>query len=390
MASSLDAQQDSTRLEDLMKKDIFKKSKPAPKEPVTKPAPAEKELPVDNLLPPAKSGVVEPTDKSDFDARATDEAIPDIPKVPEIPDMPNANLKPSRNSSPTRIALQRDQFNKRVVPITMSRKDRVQKRRKPLNMLPENASVTGRLGKLRKASDGWYVVDYVSSPELRPLASQRLLPCRNLQSAVDIFKKDPNTVFGIYGQATTFNNTPYLMLRRITLPDDTEKTSSSLDLDIGEDKENSQEAAAVSDKPANEGGETGSIISELLDENQGAGVTTAFAPKHSAKENIKSVAPAGKAPLSRGREHLVIDRIARIIKPADSKWFEAHFESDNTLREPPYFILPNSKLGEAIRINSKLGRSNTKFRISGEVTYFQGKRYLLITKVFVQRNMRQF
>ena len=61
----------------------------------------------------------------------------------------------------------------------------------------------------------------------------------------------------------------------------------------------------------------------------------------------------------------------------------ARFESDNTLADEPIRLLPCKLLQKAKRRGGRL-------RISGEITRYQGRRYLLLRKVLPERRMGQF
>jgi hypothetical protein len=77
---------------------------------------------------------------------------------------------------------------------------------------------------------------------------------------------------------------------------------------------------------------------------------------------------------------LITDKIARLTKTDDGKAWEVTFESDGqVLQDPPMRVLPNKNL---TRITNALMTSNAdlRFRVSGEVTEFDNRNYLLIQK----------
>jgi hypothetical protein len=82
------------------------------------------------------------------------------------------------------------------------------------------------------------------------------------------------------------------------------------------------------------------------------------------------------------------DRTGRLTKTADGQ-FEFSFDSDGkALQDPPVIILPNLKLMQmenAVNASSR----DLKFRISGQVTEYKGRNYILIDKFVVPPDTTQ-
>jgi hypothetical protein len=79
----------------------------------------------------------------------------------------------------------------------------------------------------------------------------------------------------------------------------------------------------------------------------------------------------------------VVDRIARLSRPGDGSQAELAFESDGRgLKDPPMVILPNLKL---MQMEGAIVTSNRdlRFRVTGMVTEYRGRNYILLEKVIV-------
>lgn len=75
---------------------------------------------------------------------------------------------------------------------------------------------------------------------------------------------------------------------------------------------------------------------------------------------------------------LITDRVGR-LESAGTAW-EFHFESDGrALNDPPMIILPNSNLAKMEAANKQSGQ-DLRFRVTGMVTTYQGRNYLLVEK----------
>ena len=112
-------------------------------------------------------------------------------------------------------------------------------------------------------------------------------------------------------------------------------------------------------------------------------------PAVDKKSGPGSVAP-GAPTLTVLREGTpVVNRVGRLTLGADGGASEFMFESDGqALRDPPLIVLPNLKL----MIMEDVARGNTReprFRVSGTVTEYRGRNYLLLDKVYVMSPTNQ-
>lgn len=81
--------------------------------------------------------------------------------------------------------------------------------------------------------------------------------------------------------------------------------------------------------------------------------------------------------------HFVRDRRGRLIHIA-SQWMFT-FESDGkALADPPILLLPNGWL-EKMELDAGTRSDSVVFSVSGEVTVYHGKNYLLLRKVLMER-----
>jgi hypothetical protein len=79
----------------------------------------------------------------------------------------------------------------------------------------------------------------------------------------------------------------------------------------------------------------------------------------------------------------LIDRVGRLSRSTDGAFAEFTFESDGkALRDPPVIVLPNLKL-MAMETAARASPRDLKFRITGMVTEYNGRNYVLLEKVVV-------
>jgi hypothetical protein len=85
----------------------------------------------------------------------------------------------------------------------------------------------------------------------------------------------------------------------------------------------------------------------------------------------------------------LIDRTGRLTHSADGQQAEFTFDADGqAMHDPPVIILPNLKL---MQMESAVGGSNRdlRFRITGMVTEYRSRNYILLEKVVVVPDVTQ-
>jgi hypothetical protein len=77
---------------------------------------------------------------------------------------------------------------------------------------------------------------------------------------------------------------------------------------------------------------------------------------------------------------VIVDRVGRIARIADGQNWELTLESDGrVMKDPPMLVLPNKML-TAMQQAVISQSADIKFRISGEVTEYNNRNYILIQK----------
>ncbi|MBN1943494.1 MAG: hypothetical protein JW849_09410 [Phycisphaerae bacterium] len=251
----------------------------------------------------------------------------------------------------------------------------------------EGQAVAGRIGRVKKiprpgTEAEAFVVTFENNRRLPYESPRRLLPCRLLEEVETYLEAHPDVRFRFSGETTRDTKYSYLLLQRVAIVEEDVT-------DVEPPPVAKSPARKATTQPAGEDTTTG-LIAEMLQDRPGRAIRTTPAPRRKADENVNSVAPAGETPFTPGKRELVVDRIIRVIQEPEGKWWQARFESDNTLREPPLRILPGLRLEWIKMMMADSGKSDMLLRVSGDVTYYRGKRYLMLRKVLRQRNMDEF
>lgn len=107
------------------------------------------------------------------------------------------------------------------------------------------------------------------------------------------------------------------------------------------------------------------------------------APAIDATSGGGAVAPAAAQMQVLREGTFIVDRTGRLARGSDGQGWELAFDSDGrAMQDPPILILPNLKLmsmENAIRSSSR----DLRFRITGMVTEYGGRNYILLEKVVV-------
>jgi hypothetical protein len=104
-----------------------------------------------------------------------------------------------------------------------------------------------------------------------------------------------------------------------------------------------------------------------------------------------AVVPAAPAVTLLREGSIIADRTGRLTRTADGSQWEFTFETDGrALRDPPMIILPNAKL--QVMENTIQGPNHDpRFRVTGVVTEYKSRNYLLLEKVIaIPDGVQQF
>jgi hypothetical protein len=130
----------------------------------------------------------------------------------------------------------------------------------------------------------------------------------------------------------------------------------------------------------------GSLLDSMLKPAPNAGAPlqpVPDAPRIDMSSGTASVKPAApKVNLIR-EGSFIVDRAGRLTKSADGQNMEFTFDSDGrTLQDPPLVILPNLNL-MSMEDAVSAGSRDLKFRVTGVITEYHGRNYILLDKVVV-------
>jgi hypothetical protein len=349
---------------------------------------------------------------ADVETPATLPAMPEVPEDEPVGPVGPVSLTTRPTSSPTTQPAGPDGMKegdeseeitnilgeRPAVPVTPVVTAKPAAATKPV-MPVEGSGVVERRCRLgRDGETGWYVLEFldVKAPP------RRVLPCALLERMQELTAQG-DVKFRVSGESLSYRGKAYVMPEKVVLDQAAEPVGPKLVAAETEPEPASKPApetkpsdavADASAKPGIPGTQPISpdeIIKRLLQDRPGEPVlptpraVAAVAPAASVApaRNTGEVAAAGK--------EVVIDRLARLVKERGGDWWEAHFESDNTLEDQPVLLLPCLVLERnAERLTTGNEGGYVKFRLSGELTEYKGRQFLLLRKVIIERPMNQF
>ena len=107
------------------------------------------------------------------------------------------------------------------------------------------------------------------------------------------------------------------------------------------------------------------------------------APAIDATSGSAAIAPGAPSVQVLREGTFIVDRTGRLSRSADGQTWELTFESDGrAMRDPPLVVLPNLKL-MAMEDATKAQSRDLRFRVTGMVTEYGGRNYILLEKVVV-------
>lgn len=106
-------------------------------------------------------------------------------------------------------------------------------------------------------------------------------------------------------------------------------------------------------------------------------------PSMDKTTGASAVAPGASTMTVMREGTFLVDRTGRLTRSSDGQSWEFSFEADGrAMKDPPVIVLPNLKL-MAMEQAVKSANRDLKFRVTGMVTEYSGRNYVLLEKVVV-------
>jgi len=252
----------------------------------------------------------------------------------------------------------------------------------PPKLPPDGSMVIGRRCRIEPLGDtAWKVIRFEDEPNVPSLKPRIALPCELLEEMERQLAASPGVAFRVSGENAVYQNRVFFLLRKV-----------NVERPVPSAPPHEPEPSASSQPTTDEAGlSSRSIAARLLEQAKDRPVFS-DANAVEADLNAPSVAPVPtetSIPVVSG--DLVVDRVVRILyEDAPGGWLTARFEGDNNLQEPPVRLLP-CRLLEVPEQMAHLPRryKGVKYRISGELLRYKGRRYLLLRKRIREHEMGQ-
>jgi hypothetical protein len=273
--------------------------------------------------------------------------------------------------------------------------------------------VEARAKIARVAGANWFVARYAREGNSPP--PQFLLPCQLLEQVESFADANPSPRLKVSGEVTRYRGRDFLLLSEVIVEESPRPADSARD---GRADANSAAALAIAETrpvlltelaasaPASDANGAASrpasapasdpagaspfeIISRMARERPGKTIVST-APLSPTQPAARSVAPRATQPaIASAKGSMIVDRVVRIQPESKDGWWDVLFQGDNTLREPPIRLLPSALLEEAEKEVSAAPGGRIKFRVSGELAEYKGRRYLLLRKLLVEKDLGQ-
>jgi len=251
-------------------------------------------------------------------------------------------------------------------------------------LLREGSDIIARCGHLEKSPDGPYALFvFDKQPNQTPIQPMLVLPNLQLMSMEDAASATrKNLKFTVSGIVTEYRGRNYILLE--PGPEDISRQSASASF---------VPAGAHGPAPAEQ------MLSAMLaaDGPSPSAPPPSTRPQNDVTSGTGALPP--KAPLlaTLPEQSQIFDRVCRLspgvegfAPTADSQQEQLTLEADGAaLQDPPLIVLPNLKL-TALE-NASGDHHETRFRVTGMVTEYRGRNYILLQKVVVMADSdRQF
>jgi hypothetical protein len=268
----------------------------------------------------------------------------------------------------------------------------IRKRKRKSKLPPEGTLVIDRLCRIKTDPSGWVMLTFPAEKGRKRIRPRWALPNQTLEEMEKLALHKEKVLFRLSGETTVHEHNCFLLIRQVAVEESLPAIGSSakaVAANTPRPAATTQPAAtAAPDKTpklAKTRPDSADLMRELLSEKNPTPVIVT--PRKAAPDasEVESVAPAPRAEIILpARGNIVVDRLVTIQRTGDAKWRQATFEADNTLREPPVRLLPCRMLKSVERAPAR-----TRLRITGKITTYKGRRFLLLRKALRERRMGQ-
>jgi hypothetical protein len=244
-------------------------------------------------------------------------------------------------------------------------------------LLREGSDIIAQHGKLKKVPDSPYsqfVFDKSSGSTLAPMLVLPNLQLMSMEDASAATKE--NIDFTVSGTVTEYKGKNYILLE--PGPD-----AVSRQMPIP-----ATEAAPSAKQPAS----ADQMLKDMLSADKApVPVPSNAVPlQRDLTSGPGAVAPHAPALTVLPEQSQIFDRVCRLSTTNDGMHEQLTFDSDGAeMRDPPLIVLPNLKLVDLEKVAGDL--RNTRVRVTGIITEYRGRNYILLQKVVVMAESdRQF
>ena len=246
----------------------------------------------------------------------------------------------------------------------------------PLNASPE---VNRRCMLAREPNTDWAVIRLLDDEtDGKETVYRWAMPSRILEEMEEVIVERPDAIFRISGENIISSGRPFLLIRKAIV------TVQAPTPEPADDDDSAPKP--VDDEP----GSSSELGERLLEEGAGAPVLPPARDDYEDQEQPPSQAPMEEQEIIHpGVGDMVVSRRVVILSVGQGNWLEAVFDSDNTGNEPPLRLLPCAILpppsdGDT---GAALAKPARRYTVTGEITQYRDRRYLLLRKAIPVRDM---
>jgi len=270
------------------------------------------------------------------------------------------------------------------VPITPPQEAPRVRRRPPA---PRGPIISRRCRIVYRPDTGWYLLTFLPERKGQPVQPRWVLPSQLLERTEPLVAARPAAVFKVSGEAIDYRGRSFILLRSVRLLDAPARPRARAAAETPQPAEPPHKAQV--DQARRNADSQDEILRRMLRDRPGRPVL--LPTERGRVMRAESIAPAAvREQLNEDRGEMRIDRLVTIFPDEAGEWWEARFESDNTLQDQPMRLLPCRKLREAERLVAARKQKTLRLRITGQITQYKGRRYLLLRKLLPERDMGQF
>jgi hypothetical protein len=254
----------------------------------------------------------------------------------------------------------------------------------------EGVHIIDRAGRIERIEGtNWCLVRFEQAQGQAPLEPMMALPNYLLETIEPLADRPDAPLLRIYGENSVYRGRNFIWLAEASFDAAPPVDAAPEVAPLEEESPATRPQGESPDEISQNASQAADILDRMASQRPARPILPPTPPQDAQPIAVSPI-PGPRDAVIKSRNLLVTDRVVRILPEEKDGWWAMYFEGDNTLREPPIRILPGKMLQKAEQTVAAFRGRAVKFRVSGLITDYKGKQYVLLRKLIYEPDLGRF